>query len=88
MSKLKAELAALADPRLDGAACKGKAPLFDDRGPKETEYNYRHRITEARSYCHACSIRQACAEIIAETSKTRRTGFWAGKMQGVNHENN
>ncbi|ANI91669.1 WhiB family transcriptional regulator [Dietzia timorensis] len=82
MSDLEKTLASLADPRLDGAACKGKAPLFDDRGPRESWYNYRARIAEARSYCQVCKIRTVCAQIIEETPRTRRAGMWAGHVQG------
>lgn len=82
MSDLKTTLASLADPRLDGAACRGKAPLFDPKGPRESSYNFHHRIAEARSYCQACPIRAVCAQLIAETPKTRRHGVWAGHYQG------
>jgi len=82
VASLKADLAALADPRLDGAACRGQAPLFDPKGPRESVYNFRHRIAEARAHCQACPIRTVCAQIIAETPKTRRAGMWAGHYQG------
>lgn len=86
MSDLKTTLASLVDPRLQDAACRGRAPLFDPRGPRESSYNFRHRIAEARSYCQACPIRQTCAEIIAETPKTNRHGVWAGRYQGSGRE--
>lgn len=34
--KIPAELSALVDPDLFGAACAGKAPLFDERGKGES----------------------------------------------------
>lgn len=82
MSDLKATLAGFADPRLADAACVGKAPLFDARGPKESAYNYRHRAAEARAYCQACRVRAACNTVAGEIARTSRTGMWAGVQRG------
>lgn len=82
MSDLKTALTALVDPRLNGAACTGKAPLFDPKGAHESRDNFRHRIAEARAHCQACPIRDTCAQIIAATPKTNRHGVWAGHYQG------
>lgn len=71
--KLSDVLAGIADPRLEGAACAGMAPMFDGGGNE----------AEARAVCRRCPIQTACAAVIAETPKTRRFGIWAGHNYGT-----
>ena len=84
MSDLADVLAGVIDPRLDGAACAGKAPLFDPREPDESLDAWKTRIDQAALICRRCPIANACAEVAASIPKTRRAGIWSGRNQGGN----
>lgn len=82
MTYLETMLAGIVDPRLDGAACAGMAPLFDPREPDESLEEWRVRRGEAEYVCGHCPICDTCAQVIAATPKTARYGVWAGRAQG------
>lgn len=74
-------LSIFADPRLAGAACRGKAPLFDDRLDRgehdaEPEHERAERHHQARKICLTCSVRAEC-----ETAATEQesAGIWNGR---------
>lgn len=71
-------LHALIDPRLHGASCAGKAPLFDTDVDGETysHKEYRHHV--AARICRICPVRNACADAVAELPSTQRQGIWSG----------
>jgi WhiB family transcriptional regulator, redox-sensing transcriptional regulator len=76
-------LRALVDPRLSGAACVGKAPLFDDRldlgdheSESDEERDARHR--EARKICRCCPVRPPCGTAAGEHESA---GIWAGYLE-------
>jgi len=73
-------LAALAsDVGLDGAACAGRAPLFDldVDGESSAERDDRHET--AQRICGTCSVLKACMSTIA-TLPPRTDGVWAGHL--------
>ncbi|MGV0154955.1 WhiB family transcriptional regulator [Rhodococcus sp. GB-02] len=72
----------LVDPRLHGAACKGKAPLFDDRLDREDhdaepEKERAERHHQARRICLTCPVRSAC-ELAAKDHEA--SGMWNGRL--------
>ncbi|MDZ7917590.1 MAG: WhiB family transcriptional regulator [Rhodococcus sp. (in: high G+C Gram-positive bacteria)] len=71
-------LLALADPTLSGAACAGRAPLFDDEIVGETaeRREARHRI--ATSICGRCPVQPQCR---AAAGDHHALGIWAGACQ-------
>lgn len=74
-------LAALAsDVGLDGAACRGRAPLFDAEidGESSDERDERHETTQR--ICRTCSVLNACMSTIA-TLPPRTDGVWAGVLR-------
>lgn len=78
------ELAAeLADDRLDGAACTGRAPLFDtDAAPDEDDDDRAYRLGSAARICRSCQVLAAC-DTIARELGGRAVGVWAGRSRGV-----
>ncbi|WP_080793157.1 WhiB family transcriptional regulator [Corynebacterium pacaense] len=72
------ELAALCDPRLDGAACAGKAPLFDARGKHESLLDADYRHDRAKAICRRCPVVAACRQALLELPQAERSGIWAG----------
>ena len=68
----------LADPRLEGAACAGKSPLFDSRGGQEPHDEYLDRVHYAQTICATCPVLAACRAASAELPRTHRYGIWAG----------
>jgi hypothetical protein len=70
-------LEALVDPRLDGAACAGMAPMFDDEIDGETPDSRAVRLAHARTICARCMVRSACTVAAAEH---QATGLWAGRL--------
>jgi len=74
-------LAALtSDVGLDGAACAGRAPLFDADidGESSDERDDRHET--AQRICRSCSVLDACRSTIA-TLPPRTDGVWAGVLR-------
>ncbi|MBD8057230.1 WhiB family transcriptional regulator [Rhodococcus ruber] len=72
-------LTALVDPRLTGAACGGRAPLFDDELSGETTENRSVRLAAAARICSGCPVRSACRTAARE--QDHPTGMWAGKLR-------
>lgn len=73
-----ATLHALADPRLHGAACAGKAPLFDSDVEGETRAHKEYRLHVAARTCCTCPVLTACADAVTELPATHRQGIWSG----------
>ena len=75
-------LAAMAGPRLpSGAACTGRAPLFDVTVPGETTDEQRERLAVAAAVCVECPIRNECSDAV-EREVQRPAGVWAGQVRG------
>jgi len=66
----------LVDPRLTGARCTGRAPLFDAELPDETTENRSARLAWARQQCTRCPVQSACRT--AATEQPAPAGMWAG----------
>lgn len=77
--KPPAELVALVDPRLEGAACAGMAPLFDERGENETAAHAEARHHQARTICSRCPVLLNCHAAATDLPKGQRSGIWAGR---------
>lgn len=75
------DLKSLVDPRLDGARCKGRGTLFDDRVGDETAEQRQERHATAKLFCRHCKVRAACATVAAELKPEDRQGIWAGVLQ-------
>ncbi|UTT48847.1 WhiB family transcriptional regulator [Rhodococcus gordoniae] len=74
--------AGLVDPRLTGARCVGKAPLFDAEAfDDETDEQRSQRIAWARTQCAQCPVQSACRT--AATEQNKLTGLWAGHVHGL-----
>lgn len=70
--------AALADPRLEGAACAGQAPLFDRDVAGETAAEQSARHTAAARICRGCPVQSACADAAQEQTAD---GIWGARLQ-------
>lgn len=66
----------LVDPRLSGARCAGKAPLFDAELPDETDEDRSERLAWAQQQCTHCPVQSACRTAVTELPKP--SGVWAG----------
>lgn len=73
-----AELAALVDPNLFGAACAGHAPLFDPRQRGESPARATRRHNVARRICQTCPVKRQCADALVDLPLKQRAGIWAG----------
>lgn len=71
-------LLALVDPTLSGAACAGRAPLFDDEIDGETAEHREARHHIATSICRSCPVQPECR---AAASEHHALGIWAGACQ-------
>ncbi|GGL09706.1 WhiB family transcriptional regulator [Nocardia jinanensis] len=70
--------AELIDQRLTGAACAGRAPLFDtDPVPGETDAAREARYAPALKICRRCPVQDQCATAAAELGG-QALGVWAG----------
>jgi hypothetical protein len=71
LAGLLAELAAF--PHLTGAACRGRAAMFDGRTPRA--------VAEAQAICFRCPALSACRTWLAATPVNRRpSGVIAGQL--------
>lgn len=73
---------ALVDEHLNGAACAGLHPMFDEHIHGETIEARISRHNAARKVCTTCPVRAACADVAAELDPKYRTGVWAGRTYG------
>lgn len=71
----------LVDPRLAGARCTGRAPLFDAELPDESLEGRSSRLAWARSQCARCPVQSACRT--AATELDHPSGVWAGTARGL-----
>ncbi|MFC9833189.1 WhiB family transcriptional regulator [Rhodococcus sp. NPDC127530] len=71
-------LEALVNPDLEGAACAGRAPWFDDAIDGESDEDRADRLDAARRVCRGCPVRAACHSAAAEHVST---GVWAGRLR-------
>ncbi|MEE2058268.1 WhiB family transcriptional regulator [Rhodococcus artemisiae] len=74
-------IAGLVDPRLHGARCTGRAPLFDAELPDESVESRSARLAWARGQCARCPVQSACRTAAAELSNP--SGVWAGTARGL-----
>lgn len=76
-------VAALArGPRLDGAACIGRAPLFDVDVHGESPDVRAARHAAARRICTTCPARNDCARIARHIPPAHRQGIYAARLYG------
>ncbi|MEZ5150702.1 WhiB family transcriptional regulator [Rhodococcus zopfii] len=71
-------IAGLIDPRLIGARCAGRAPLFDTELPDELPEHRSARLTWATRECTRCPVQTACRTAVTELDSA--TGVWAGHL--------
>ncbi|WP_432793978.1 WhiB family transcriptional regulator [Rhodococcus ruber] len=75
-------LTALVDPRLTGAACTGRAPLFDAELEEESAENRSSRLAAAARICSGCPVLSACRTAARE--QDHPAGMWAGRLRNHN----
>ncbi|MFZ2527418.1 MAG: WhiB family transcriptional regulator [Rhodococcus sp. (in: high G+C Gram-positive bacteria)] len=73
-------IAGLVDPRLSGARCAGKAPLFDTEIEEEFTEDRSARLAWAAQQCTRCPVQSACRTAVTELGHP--TGMWAGRVHG------
>lgn len=77
--RARALAASLLDgPDLTGAACKGRAPLFDEQGPHEPPETYEARLHDAQDLCRSCPVLDRCHAAAEGMDAHLRAGVWAG----------
>lgn len=74
-----ASLTALIDPRLHGARCVGRAPMFDAELEEESIENRSSRLAAAARICRGCPVLSACRTAAHE--QDHPTGIWAGTLR-------
>lgn len=79
---VRALAAELADERLVGAACAGRAPLFDAELPGEDDNERRYRLAAAGRICQACPALVACNTVARELGRDA-AGVWAGRRRNL-----
>lgn len=69
-------------PSLPGAACAGKAPMFDGYIDGEAAADRERRQWEAREVCQTCPVRAGChaRRIELERGPGHVEGVWAGEV--------
>ncbi|MDV6291498.1 WhiB family transcriptional regulator [Rhodococcus aetherivorans] len=75
-------LAALVDPRLVGARCAGRSPLWDEELPDETPEARSARLAYAARICSGCPVLSACRTAAVE--QDHPAGMWAGRLRNHN----
>ena len=68
----------LVDPRLEGAACVGRAPLHDHEIDGEPAEDRMRRLDWAVRMCRGCPVQAACRTAVHEQDIP--AGMWAGRM--------
>lgn len=71
----------LADDRLTGAACAGRAPLFDAEVPGEDDDDAAYRLAAAARVCRGCPVRDPCRTVAGELGG-QAVGVWAARTSG------
>lgn len=74
-------IAGLVDPRLEGARCTGRSPLFDAELDNETAEQRSARLAWARTECTRCPVQGLCRTAAKE--QDRALGMWAGTVHGL-----
>lgn len=69
-------------PSLAGAACAGKAPLFDARAEGESQALYLRRYRKAAGICRTCPVLDACDQAVNDSAPGQRSGIWAERRYG------
>ncbi|MCO7193957.1 WhiB family transcriptional regulator [Pseudonocardia sp. McavD-2-B] len=72
--------AATALPPVAGAACTGRAELFDDHRHGETDHDQQTRHSAALDLCDRCEAITACRAAVDQLPNP--TGVWAGEVRG------
>ena len=85
LPQIPAQFAGLVDPRLTGARCAGRAPMFDDEVFGETTENRSARLAAAARICRGCPVLSVCRTAARE--QDRPTGMWAGTDFTVDRKN-
>ncbi|WP_278262729.1 WhiB family transcriptional regulator [Nocardia sp. AG03] len=80
--KVRALVADLADERLIGAACTGRAPLFDAEVPDEDDDDRRYRLEAAARICRSCPVLVECNGVARELGRAA-AGVWAGRARNL-----
>ncbi|MDV6292246.1 WhiB family transcriptional regulator [Rhodococcus aetherivorans] len=83
--QIPAQFAGLVDPRLQGARCAGRAPMFDDDLPGENPETRSARLADAARICRGCPVLSACRTAAHE--QDHPTGIWAGTDFTVDRKN-
>ncbi len=78
--KVRALAAEIADERLVGAACTGRAPLFDAEVTGEDDDDRRYRIEAAARVCAVCPVLVECNGVARELGRAA-AGVWAGRAR-------
>lgn len=73
--------AGLVDPRLEGARCSGRSPLFDTEIEGESDESRSSRLAWATGQCQQCPVTSACRT--AGLEQDRALGVWAGRVHGL-----
>lgn len=74
-------LAGLVDPRLTGAACAGRAPLFDDQLDGEYDDDREYRLGAAARICRGCPVLALCGTA-ANEHPARGVWGWGATKRG------
>ncbi|MEW1938433.1 WhiB family transcriptional regulator [Dietzia maris] len=82
MKPLDAIADIISGPSLEGAACTGKAPLFDARADGEPRDTYLRRYRHAASICRTCPVLERCDQAATAAPPGQCTGIWAERRFG------
>ncbi|MFE7719586.1 WhiB family transcriptional regulator [Nocardia rhizosphaerihabitans] len=81
--KIRDAVVGLVDERLEGAACVGRAPLFDtDPAVDEDDDATAYRLNAAARICRSCPVLSAC-DAVADEQGRGVLGVWAGRARGT-----
>ncbi|WKW97318.1 WhiB family transcriptional regulator [Rhodococcus aetherivorans] len=72
-------IAGLVDPRLTGARCAGRAPMFDAEVPGESAEDRAARLAAAAAICRGCPVVGPCRTAALE--QDHPAGMWAGRLR-------
>lgn len=66
--------------QLATAACRGHAPVMDERHHGEADDAFHARMAQAEALCHRCPVRTVCASDAAALAPVERTGVYGGRL--------